>query len=719
VDRRYLVILLFSALCIWYLTSCPSPVSSSFDSQAPQDVANLIAGTGDETVILSWTDPADADLLCIEITWRPDGHVRQIVAPGIESYAIAALMNNIEYTFTVKAVDGSGNCSEGVEVYATPRAQVALGVSGSTALEFLLEEVGVPPSNQAIMVCGSGVTWAAFASEPWVELSAVNGSAPCILTIGVDPALVTPANSTATIELEDQSTGDTITVNIEVEYEELSLTGGDYLVYEMVGGGLPPAGQTANLVGYLIEWSAVPSESWIQLSTDNGTTPSTVEVGIDPTGLGSGIHYGGVEFSGVSGGGTAVLDIELRMEPHRLRVEDPGVAFCSMPTLSRLSRGVRVEENAGVSTSWSASSDQSWLSVTASGTTGGDVILSASPAGLAVDAVHYATVTVSSGDPTIENEETIEVGLWVGSTDANDHDSLALNYPEITADPIRPYVYLHDGGTDIEVYNVYTAGSVATIPNVGSQLGDMEVSTDGSQLFVVDSSNHSVVPVELDTPSVGSAWPLSGSGLLYLAYGRVDNKPLVFASNGAVIDANSGVGLSSGIDGGKALTVSKNGEILCILSGSSPGFVNGFRMSYSELGGGRLIVASLGEGNTGSNPKDVALSQDGSHAYTASGAPYEFRVFDTDTMSLVGTLPANNYPNCMEVGENNLVYGGSSSSYGPLDVWIYDLDGVEQNSYYLTGSGDRIHDRQLAVSGDGLRMIVSSSDPSIQFVTAP
>ncbi len=88
-------------------------------------------------------------------------------------------------------------------------------------------------------------------------------------------------------------------------------------------------------------------------------------------------------------------------------------------------------------------------------------------------------------------------------------------------------------------------------------------------------------------------------------------------------------------------------------------------------------------------------------------------------MNQLQPLPANNYPNNVEISNTDLLYGGSSSWYGPLDVWIYDQNGVEQNSYYLSGYANAIRDRQLVVSGDGVRVIVSTDDPTIQMLTAP
>ena len=81
---------------------------------------NKIDGQGQ--VVLSWTDPTDADLHHIEITWSPGGTTAVVIPKGTGIYTAAGLTNGTEYTFTIKAVDTSNNKSVGLSVMATPSA---------------------------------------------------------------------------------------------------------------------------------------------------------------------------------------------------------------------------------------------------------------------------------------------------------------------------------------------------------------------------------------------------------------------------------------------------------------------------------------------------------------------------------------------------------------------------------------------------------------------
>jgi len=204
----------------------------------------------------------------------------------------------------------------------------------------------------------------------------------------------------------------------------------------------------------------------------------------------------------------------------------------------------------------------------------------------------------------------------------------------------------------------------------------------------------------------------------------VDSRPFLFSSGGSIIDLTDeasyqiNLGFYDTFNGN--LDVSLNGEKLCgINSGISPYSLDCYRLKYSYLDEGDLEVTHIGgvAHGSGSNGRDVALTPDGNHVYAASGAPYIFLRFDTETMEKNQELPADAYPNNVEIGSDGLLYGGISGWYGPLDVWIYDLNGVEQGSYYLSGYADNILRRQLVVSGDALRMVALTGDPKMEFVT--
>jgi hypothetical protein len=96
------------------------------DTTPPSDVAGLNATAGNGTASLTWTDPTDSDLALIEISWTPDGpSTPQSVNTGTQSYPATGLTNGTPYTFTVKAVDSSGNRSAGVTATATPDSSIA------------------------------------------------------------------------------------------------------------------------------------------------------------------------------------------------------------------------------------------------------------------------------------------------------------------------------------------------------------------------------------------------------------------------------------------------------------------------------------------------------------------------------------------------------------------------------------------------------------------
>ena len=82
--------------------------------------AGLTSSAANGQIVLTWEDPATASLEHIEITWSPDGESAQVVEPGTETFTATELTNGTVYTFTLVAVDTSGNTSEGTSVAGVP-----------------------------------------------------------------------------------------------------------------------------------------------------------------------------------------------------------------------------------------------------------------------------------------------------------------------------------------------------------------------------------------------------------------------------------------------------------------------------------------------------------------------------------------------------------------------------------------------------------------------
>lgn len=456
---------------------------------------------------------------------------------------------------------------------------------------------------------------------------------------------------------------------------------------------------------------------WLQLSQTSGTVsgqkPQTLTARVDPTGLSAGLHTARLNFTAMVEGVavTRTVPVSLSLVAHRLWVADNGVGLVQTPAVSRLTQTVKVKDSAGQGpVPWSAKANQPWLSITPGG--GDTLTVTADPAGLAPDTLHLATVTLSASDGSVPGE-TVRVGLWVGASAGNGRDTLDTASSLLETDPIRPYAYVHDG-TNLSVYNVHTAQRVALLPALGSGLGAMSVSTDGSTLYLLDQSRQ-VIPVDLDTLKAGMPWEPGGEPALGLTYARPNGHGLVITSTGRFLDAATGEVLFEERyfeDTHSFVSASLDGSMLCggRYGDASPVLLcQGLRSvdrSYGRLQLLSPLAISLGS-------RDVALTRDGRRMYGATALPNVFFVLE-DLGASSFYLPSSGYPVAVEVGPDDRFYGASAT-----DVWAYDPAGTRLGSYPVARAGKVIMDGQLKVSGDGTRLVVLTNGPTLDFLSAP
>lgn len=101
------------------------------DTTPPGPVSGLSARAGNSSVALNWNNPGDTDFNKVRITY--DGG--EVTSLG-ENVTINNLVNGTSYTFTVVAVDNSGNVSASRIINATPQ--------------------GPPPGGSAASIIGPG-----------------------------------------------------------------------------------------------------------------------------------------------------------------------------------------------------------------------------------------------------------------------------------------------------------------------------------------------------------------------------------------------------------------------------------------------------------------------------------------------------------------------------------------------------------------------------------
>lgn len=594
----------------------------------------------------------------------------------------------------------------------------------------------VAPATKTVSVSApSPAAWTATADQSWIHLAAASGTTPSSVTLSFDPTGLAIGVHGGTVTFSAAGQTARVAVTLTVAKPTVTVNPATVALAGLGGHDLSPKTVQVSLdTGTnAYPWTATTAADWMdlaQLATTVASTPTSFTIA--PTAAAktwpSGTTADANVTVTVNVNGVSVqkeLSVSYAPDDLKLLVSDDGVALTSTPGLSRLSRSVAVFTNRRLPGSWTATSDQTWLEVTPAGTTDDALVLTADPTGLAADAVHEATVTVTSSDPGLAvTTATVRVGLWVGSVTPADPTSVAGSQVEVAADPVRPYAYVHDGGTALTVLNVHTGAVVSTVPALAAALGSLAVSGDGAQLFAVDKTARKVVPVDLATMTPGAPWdlPATATSGSRITYARTNGVPVVLTTEGSIHDPATGASLAAYATPpsyGTTVAASRDGSRVCrLVLGLSPSYQECHALdARSSSAASSIAVGPARTGSGGTNGKDVALSPDGTRSYVASGGVYDFIVVDATAfghLPTLGYLPGDAYPVAVDVGFDGRVYCGAVTSLGDTSVWVYEAGGTLVGSYDVWN----VRDRGLAATGDGLRLVVASS-PSTTIVTVP
>lgn len=278
-------------------------------------------------------------------------------------------------------------------------------------------------------------------------------------------------------------------------------------------------------------WSVKGVPDWMTISSTSGTiSKAPLTLSLTPSGYSAEKKSAQLIFS-VAVNGTNItksVNIVSNIGVKKLLASEVGVAFTSIPGWSILSRTIKISDNFGLPTNWAAKSNQPWLRVSQSGYS---LTLTADPATLPINAMSYAKVALTNPDDSKEEGEEITIGVWKGSSAPAATMSIPLDKgakpAAIVADTIRPYIYVvnHnniDDGSNVDVYNVYTARKIKTIPlkistypismysNYVETLDSLIMSHDGKSLYIksttpragyVASTGIQAIDLETDTLS--------------------------------------------------------------------------------------------------------------------------------------------------------------------------------------------------------------------------
>lgn len=629
-----------------------------------------------------------------------------------------------QYTSTFQV--GTANSSEtilqyqSVTVTYTVTAQVAITTQPYSGT-FTYGD-STTSANVSVGVSAPGLQWTSSSDSPWLTVPTGQQSGTGTLQATVNVASLSPGTYQGHVTVTDAADSTdvaTLAFSVTVQAPTLTVTQTSVLLGGADGlSTSTPQNITFSLSTdtaahpFAVTFQTDSGGGWLTSNVTSGTvsaTGTTIQVSGNRTGVVGGSYSGTVEIAATVGNLVLTQDVPVtfNVEANRIVVGASGVGFSSSPAGSVLTRKVTVFSTLGLTnTPWQASSDQSWLTVTPSGSTGGAITLTASTSGLSPDTPYFATVTVTSSDASVENEQTIRVGMYVSSsTPTTLSQSVAEQF--VATSPVEPIAFVSNGGADVVGYNVYTGAVDRTFTSVVAQAGPMVMSGDGQYLFVYDETNERVTELDATSGAVLQQFSSSGASGGALAYVRPNGYAMLVTPSSRTYDLATGteydVSGLGGLPGSYSLEASPDNSKLVDDSG------NVFSIVRSALNGGELNVALLfNTGTIGGLAGQACISADGQTAYTASGAPYDFP--GTSLVTELGTqvLPGEAYPDSITCVWNGLVIGGADGYYDATDVFVYygptgaQLALLDSSS---STSGRALVARGLAVSADGTRMV--------------
>ncbi|MGB1263551.1 MAG: hypothetical protein ACPG52_11630 [Cognaticolwellia sp.] len=260
----------------------------------------------------------------------------------------------------------------------------------------------------------------------------------------------------------------------------------DQLTFSTNFGDNAIAQQTVTLSNIGAGWQATSDVPWLILTQQSDENGDSLLVNIDTSLITTwGLMTASISVYDPVTGTTQIINIELAIDAIRLSSNYPSLAFNSLATEQTLVHTVDISTNSENNIAWQASTDVSWLSLSADNVNN-TLTVTGIPANIADNGVHSAVITLA---PTIADTAlagTINVTFNKGASDGADVDitDISYNSSAIVLDPMRPYVHLASGDT----LNTYHVISGALVNSTVSPLADVDLTNlvihpDGSMLL--------------------------------------------------------------------------------------------------------------------------------------------------------------------------------------------------------------------------------------------
>jgi uncharacterized protein (TIGR03437 family) len=358
-----------------------SGVTNSSFTVAVQNLAGLPAGTCTGTIAVTATNPATGTAAI--------GSPLSIPVILYVSASPLLVVNPSSLTFS-SVVSGAGSTQNLVVTSTDPNTNIVYTVAETTS---------------------SGGNWLAVSS------SGSTAAGQNIVSVSINPGLLSAGTYTGTVTITATTAGIanspvTIPITLQVTAGTLSVST-NTLGFTYIPGGSTPVAQTVQVSGSgsalnftVAANSGTAGVNWLSVTPTSGTTPGTLSVSVNPTGLAAGTYGGSVVVTAPNASGSPqTIQVTLAVNAGTITASPSpaaGLTFTQgaggispAQTITLSSTPVSVSFTASATT---AGNSGNWLIVTpSSGNTTGTVQVSVNAASLAVGTYTGAVTITASG----------------------------------------------------------------------------------------------------------------------------------------------------------------------------------------------------------------------------------------------------------------------------------------------------------------------------------
>jgi uncharacterized protein (TIGR03437 family) len=480
---------------------------------------NLTAGAGGtitQTIKLTTSDGATILPYAVTATSNNGGNWLSVTptsgqTPGsITITANAANLIPSTYSGSI-TVTSTGTLGSQISIPVTLTVTTATSITVAPTSMTFTSQVGSNPAPQTITVGSSNssaVNYTVLGTTQqgggWLAATPT-GTTPGSISVTINTANLAAGTYNGTVTITAPGTSNSpvavpITLNLT---GAASLTASPQsLSFSYTSGASNPAAQTisiASSTGSNLLFSATATLTtgvgWLSVTPTSGTTPSSVSVSVNGSGLAAGTYNGNITIA-ATGSANVVIPVTLTVTtvapsivavPANLAFFVPGDGSTPAPqSITVVSTG----SNAAFTAS-AVAQGGNWLTVTPTSTTPGSVTVSVNPAGLFPGQSYNGSITINAPTSTPSSIQ-VPVTLTLAAQGTLPlqviPQAVYLSYPQGAGSDLQHVTVLNVGGGNISFTAQGKTSNCGSWLNVVTPTGSATASTPGLLAFNVNPS---------------------------------------------------------------------------------------------------------------------------------------------------------------------------------------------------------------------------------------